>query len=228
MSAYNQKLCITSAFPWHLSMQHESGAGTEAVFLGSQQVSYSRSQEKQNGSVWSFPSSVGQHKPTNKNNYISYIYTVYSSSIPKNSQSNLLIMYLSQDLILLLLWLQQQSLLQTLQRLWYFFLKGMQRLVPNPPAWGKKISCCKIQQLPKDSWGHEVWGRSWEGATASWEHVLSTGTWDITSKGMSIKHLLQSMLPAHLINISQILHRRHLLAIFHYLGIERFGQACQQ
>lgn len=149
MSAYNQKLCITSAFPWHLSMQHESGAGTEAVFLGSQQVSYSRSQEKQNGNVWSFPSSVGQHKPTNKNNYISYIYTVYASSIPKNSQSNLLIMYLSQDLILLLLWLQQLSLLQTLQRLWYFFLKGMQRLVPNPPAWGKKSHAVKSSNFQK-------------------------------------------------------------------------------
>lgn len=67
----------------------------------------------------------------------------------------------------------------------------------------KKISCCKIQQLLKDSWGHEVWGRSWGSATASWEHTMSAGTWDVTSKGMSIRYSLQGVLPAHLINISQ-------------------------
>lgn len=42
----NKNVCITSAFPWHLTMQHESDAGTEAVFLGPKQVSYSISQEE--------------------------------------------------------------------------------------------------------------------------------------------------------------------------------------
>lgn len=181
----NKSVCITSAFPWHLTMQHESDAGTKAVFLAFKQVSYCIPRDPECQCVI-FPSTDLAIKRIRSLTFTPYTYLLFQR-ILKAIYS--LHFYLSvRDCSYIMGRLQQQSLMWTLQSLWLFFCKGIQRLVPKPLTGGRTIpmplnpATSERQLCAETQEPGQIMRKS---ARASWKRILNSGGRDITSRETS-------------------------------------------